>query len=200
LVLFRAEASAEEPVAETLTAADGEYLFAVAPSLPLGAVFYVVYENRSDPRYVGFWGGPDILSYEAGQQAAGGDFDIEDVELLSPESGQTVGLPAEFSWQNRAPEGEDYTLELFDPDTGDWWQAANLGDVDRVTVSGVPQEVETGKAYGWFVRVCTEPTSCGASYASREVSFELTAASAAAGAHRSPVLLSKGHFKRSPAR
>ena len=65
-------------------------------------MYYVRYgPNDTDDRYLWNWYGPDITSYTAASGVAGGDFDIADVELLSPDPGATVTLPETFTWRRR---------------------------------------------------------------------------------------------------
>mgnify|MGYP001076776833 CR=1 FL=1 len=178
------DGAAWSTAATTSTNGDGRYCFTGASSLGTGQMYYVRYgPNATDDRHLRNWYGPDITSYTMGMQMAGGDFDIADVELLSPDPGATVTLPETFTWRRRELAGDTCRWGLFDPTGTDAWWSNDLGDVGSFTVNGVPQGAVHGKEYGWNVYVFHGPDSYGSSYYAFGVTF-----SASAGAADQPPL------------
>lgn len=147
------------------------------PSLGADQLYYVRYgPNTADPRYLYDWYGPDITSYTAGESVPGGDFDIANVELLSPDSGAVVTLPTTFTWRRRGLAGDSYGWSLFDPAGDDWWWTGDLGDVSGFTLTGLPEGATYGKEYGWDVWVFRGPDSYGSSFYYHAVTFSASAA------------------------
>ncbi len=171
-------------VATTTTAADGGYVFTGVPSLPSGAIYYVVYSNSSDSSAVSAWYGPDVAIYTAGASVPAGDFDIANVYVLSPAPGAAVTFPATFTWQPRGLGEDNYQLIFQDNETGERWQTGELGNVGSVTVPGLGEGMVYGKPYYWLMRVYHDPESYGYSYYKRSVTFQ--ASTAGAGAENDP--------------
>ena len=159
-------------VATTSTGGNGRYRFAGNPSLGPGQIYYVRFgPNSSDTRYLFNWLAPDITSYTAGSRVAGGDFDIADVELLSPAPGSTVGLPTTFNWRRRSLAGDTYRWSLIDISTDDAWWTDPLGDVGSFQMTALPPGRAYDRQYGWTVWVCNGPDNCGLAYYYRTVTF-----------------------------
>jgi hypothetical protein len=139
-------------VAQTTTAADGSYLFANPPSSPLGKTYYVSFgPNNGDATRVFAWFGQDIPDYVAGTSRSGGEFDIGDILLASPDADAALRLPATFRWHPR-PVTDTYSLRLFDPaNTQTAWTTADLGHVAQATVN-LPDGAQYQHTYGWTVR------------------------------------------------
>jgi hypothetical protein len=183
LSLRRYDDTNDEEVATTVAGSDGRYAFTGMPSLPAGAAYYVRYgPNSTDPSRVYTWYGPDVTSYTAGANVAAGDFDIANVVLLSPAPGATVTLPATFTWQRRGVSGDTYQVLFADPETDDWWQTSDLGDVGSYTLSGLGEGMVYDKAYYWLIRVFRGPDSYGYSYYMRSVTFQAAADASPAAA------------------
>jgi hypothetical protein len=158
--------------ATTRTDGNGRYLFTGIASLGSGQKYYVLYgSNSTDPQRLYRWFGPDITAYTEGMLVAGGDFDIANVDLVSPAPGATVTLPAIFRWRQRGLAGDTYRFGLFDPNGSDAWGTDPLGNVDSFMLSGLPSGAVYGKQYGWQVWVCNGPDSCGLSFYYRSVTF-----------------------------
>ncbi len=165
--------------ATTSTDGDGRYCFTGASSLGTDETYYVRYgPNTTDDRYVWDWYGPSFDSYTAGTRVAGGDFDIADVELLSPDPGATVTLPETFTWRRRELAGDTYRWRLFVPCGTDAWWSNDLGDVGSFTLNGLPSGAEYGKEYWWYVFVFHGPDSYGWSHYASGVTFSETAGAA----------------------
>jgi hypothetical protein len=150
----------------------GNYRFTGAPSLGSGQLYYVRYGfNTSDDRYLFAWYGPDIPSYSAGQGAAGGDFDIANVDMLSPAPGATVSLPATFTWEPRGIASDTYGWGLFDPTSDDAWWTDDIGAVSSFQLTALPDGAVYGHVYGWHVYVFDGPDSYGSSFYYQTVTF-----------------------------
>jgi hypothetical protein len=168
--------------ATTTTSADGRYDFVGVPSLAAGQAYYVLYgPNRTSSTYLYSWAGPTITSYTAGTVLPGGEFDIANVFLLSPQNGSTLALPVTFTWQPRGLPEDTYRLVVFDPLSTDQWVSDDLGDVDSATITGLAPGMVYDKGYGWFVRVYNGPDSYGTSFSYRLITFPSRQAASPAG-------------------
>jgi hypothetical protein len=112
-----------------------------------------------------------ITTYTSGSTIPGGDFDIANVNLLSPAGGAAVQLPITFTWQQRGIGTDTYRLELFDPDTREGWVTNDLGNVGSSTMTGMPTGAIFGQPYGWDITVFNGPDSYGESYYYRTITF-----------------------------
>jgi len=167
---------AEEIVTE-VTVIDGDYVFNAPPPLPSGKSYFVRFgPNDWDPSLVFSWYGPDITAYVAGQDVAGGDFDLENIELISPGFDEVVPAPTTFSWLKRQVPST-YRVEIFDPIGPDEWTTDDLGDVDEALVD-LPVGAERGKEYGWLVWAYAGETSYGQSYYYYPFTYEAAARNA----------------------
>jgi hypothetical protein len=178
LVLRFYDGSAWSTVLTTATQADGIYRFTGVPSLTTGQIYYVRFNNGSDgnpgnPSYLAAWYSFNITAYTAGDNVAGGDFDIANIALSSPASGATVSLPQTFSWVRRtATTSDDYEWDLFDPvDMNPWVYAGPLGYVSSFTLNSLPTGFTYGTPYGWNVWVYAPDGGYGISYYYRTVTF-----------------------------
>lgn len=173
----------------TVTGTDGSYRFDGAPSLSSGQRYYVRYANgedgnADDPRYLFVWQSYGIESYTAGASAPGGDFDIANIQLVSPLPGAQVSLPQTFQWTRRSATTTDsYELNLFDPVDSDpwWWTDPPLGYVGSYTLTSLPPGMSTGTGYGWNVWVYSPDGGTGISYYFRWVTFTTSTGATADG-------------------
>lgn len=167
----------------TTTNNSGAYLFSSVPTLPPGHTYYVRYGPNGDvDTRLWLWFGPDIDNYTAGTAVSGSDFDIGDIVLRKPDPGATVSLPFTFRWDRRMVPGDDYVIELFDPDGTDNWFTNNLGDVGQFTTTNLPSEIVPGKVYSWTMWVYHGEDSWGIAYWYNDIIFSSTAQADAAGA------------------
>jgi hypothetical protein len=158
--------------ATTQTDSQGRYSFTGASSLGPGEQFMVLYGwNNTDDRYLRVWYGPDITAYTAGQDLPGGDFDIDNVDMVSPPSGTTTALPATFTWQRRGIDGETYGWGLYDLSGDEEWWTDDLGDVDSYQLASLPDGASYWHDYGWRVYVFSGSDGYGMSHYYRRVTF-----------------------------
>ena len=139
-------------VATTTTGPGGRYDFYSVPSLAAGQE-YAVYYRGPGAGYLYLWRANKITSYPSGAAAAGGDFDIADIPLVSPADGATVSLPARFSWTPRGIAGDNYQLIMFYPDASGLAGSEYLGGASFFDVGGLPAGWPSGASYVWWVRV-----------------------------------------------
>ena len=150
----------------------GTYAFATAPTLAAGQSYYVKYANdEQDPRRLAFWFGPDIPRYTEGDAVHGGDFDVTDVELLSPSGGMSMWLPAEFRWARRTFGPHRYRWVLTDRETGQRWTSGDLGDRGDFTLAALPDGAAYDREYWWTVWVYLAPDSYGVASVSHPLTF-----------------------------
>jgi uncharacterized repeat protein (TIGR01451 family) len=163
---------------------NGSYGFTGLPSLTAGQGYYVRYgPNTSSSDYLVNWRAPMVTGYTAGDDVPGGDFDIANVDLLSPAHGVTVTLPVTFHWERRGVATDTYRWILYDPGTGDRLQVSeDLGDVDSYTLTSLPDGAEYDKVYGWYMRVYNGPESYGTGYYARYVTFSSAGVSSSGAA------------------
>ncbi|MBK9233281.1 MAG: hypothetical protein IPO15_21180 [Anaerolineae bacterium] len=145
-----------------MTAANGNYLFVGAPALAAGEFYAVRYLNTpDDPNpgegYLWSWWGNRLAAYTAGATAWGGDFDVADVALVSPEDGAEITLPAQFCWTPRGVATDTYRLALYNWLTGETATTAFLGNVACVNLTGIPAGWPSGEVYMWWVEVGQGP-------------------------------------------
>ena len=120
------------------TGADGRYNFTGMPALGAGQGYYVRYTNPGNSLYVAGGGAPTITSYSAGSSVPGGNFDIANVSLLTPNDGVSLPLPVTFTWQKRTVPGDTYKWMIFDPSNpADRWGTSDLGNVGSFTLTSL---------------------------------------------------------------
>ncbi|NOZ06705.1 MAG: hypothetical protein GXP41_10210 [Chloroflexi bacterium] len=176
------DGSSWSTAATTNTDCNGRYVFTGVSGLGAGQKYYVRYgSNATLSNYLSNWYGPDILAYTAGTRLYGGDFDIANVNLVSPAPGASLPLPVTFNWQQRGIATDTYRWYFFDPGSSDAWITNDLGNAGSFTLTGFPTGVQAGKEYGWYVRVYRGPYSFGPSFYYRRVTFLSSSASSPGG-------------------
>jgi hypothetical protein len=165
--------------AQTLTTVSGQYQFTGQPSIS-GSAYYLVHwaNETNDSQLLSHWYGPPLTNYQSGQTRSGGDFDLRGYSLLSPPGGAVVSLPVEFRWTRRGIAGDSYRLVIFDLATRDpVARTTLLGDVDRVTITGLPSSIVVGREYGWYPVVYGNgnPDSYGLPFFYRRITFSSAA-------------------------
>jgi hypothetical protein len=141
--------------ASVTTDANGEYHFFDMPALAPGQRYAPLYANNEEnTNRVASWVGFILTVYAAGADAIGGDMDIADIQLATPDSGAAFGFPATFTWHLRpATPGDSYEYNLFDYETGDPWFYTDppLGYVNNYTLNGLPPNFQYETYYLWSV-------------------------------------------------
>jgi hypothetical protein len=89
-----------EPITTT-TRSDGIYSFSNIPSLDVDEDYYVRYINEQNPNYLWRYTTPSLESYTTGSDIFLSDFDIGEIELVSPTDGKSVLTPITFVWKPR---------------------------------------------------------------------------------------------------
>jgi hypothetical protein len=177
------DGGAYSTAATATTDADGIYEFTGVPSLAAGQNYYVRYRNYTNtPGRLWVWGANPLTAYATGSSAAGGDFDIADIALVSPPDGVSLALPRFFSWTPRpATPTDSYEFDIYDPSDNDPYAYTDkLGYVDGFNMTGLPQGFEGGVEYVWEVWVYSPDGGYGISYESRRVTFNNTLLSSSA--------------------
>jgi hypothetical protein len=157
----------------TFTDSQGYYVFE-APESNEAEKYYVRWENTmngNDPDRLWSW---ECSEVDVSSQAAANlcNFDVEDVELLTPASGSTVLLPYTFTWQPRLTAADSYELIL-----QDWVEATPiyyspmLGYFGSFALNSLPPGFLTDTEYLWFVTVYGS-NGRGYSYAILDVTFQ----------------------------
>ncbi len=169
LVHVVGDSHTEQYMAQTFE--DGRYAFASAADLGADERYYVKYTNEDDPAHVGVWFAPNITGYRAGQDVAGGDFDVAGVALTAPGPSSTVSLPARFEWQRRDFGAFTYAWVLYDEVSGRRWWSGDVGDTGTFTLNSLPDGVAYDQDYWWYARVYAAPDSYGLSHFMNRVRF-----------------------------
>lgn len=143
----------------------------VEPLLP-GEEYYASFgPNETDPNLLYNWYGPIIDDYQEGDRVLGGDFDLADVTLLSPESGFVGELPITFQWERRELNRESYKVVVIDLDENIFWPTFDLGDVDSFELKLLAPDMLFNKQYAWYVEVYSGPDSFGESFDLYDIEF-----------------------------
>ena len=173
LELFLNDGSSSSLIATVNTQSDGTYRFTDVPSLGSGQAYFVRYRNKAGTpgRLWGWYTG--WFRHYTGCDLHAGDFDIADIELVSPADGAMVSLPRTFYWTPRPATPSDvYRFDLYDPDDGDpwWYTEPTLGYVGNYTLNSLPSGFSPWTEYWWEIRVYG-PGGVGFSYEARAVAF-----------------------------
>lgn len=163
LELRQYDDTAEITVATTHTDATGSYRFTDVPTLPAGNNYYVRFgPNYTYQALVYLWFGPSIDTYVAGQSAAGGDFDIANIDT---QWANAIGpVPGTFAWKKRNVPDDNYRWRLLDRATGKSVSSPLLGYVDQYTLGTLPEGVKEGQPYYWYVETVNPVRGVGYSF------------------------------------
>lgn len=154
----------------------GRYAFSGVATVGAGQWYEVVYgPNTTDPRYLNGWYGPNVEAYDAATSRYGGDFDIADISLQTPNDGDAVPIYFTFSWLRRSTPTDTHGWVMFDETSGDWWATGELGAQSTFSLTELPEGAVYGKQYGWYAQVFNWPNSVGDSFYYRRVTFIATA-------------------------
>ena len=171
------DGSAWSTFATAATDSNGNYRFSNPPHLGADQRLYVRWDNDEyNSDWLWKWVCWSVTSSTTDLAARRCDFDLENVDLLSPDPGATVSLPHTFAWRKRALTTDAYEFNLADTSDNDpyWWNY--LGYVSSYTLSGLPDGFTPGQQYGWWMWVYG-PDGYGISYYYRNVTFSNTGSS-----------------------
>ena len=161
-------------VLTTTTTITGYYEFANAPTPPEGWTYYIQFgPNDTEPAYLHYWLGGDIVNYQAGEVRSGGVFDIADVKLVAPAPDAVARLPLTFEWTPRDGSADEYRVHLVNTVTGQdtaldpvvGQGSATLAEADAARLGLV-----YGQRYDWYVEV-RAGGGFGASFGVWEITF-----------------------------
>lgn len=148
------------------TNGEGLYSFLGVPSLGAGQNYYVRYQNpEENDNRVALWVTQLLDSYLGSSEINIGDFDVTNINMTSPDPGETVDLPETFTWDRRFPSSDSYEFDLFDFNDGDpYFYTDLLGYVNSYTLHSLPGGFSPGETYGWAMYVYSPDGGAGASY------------------------------------
>lgn len=175
LLLRFYDGSAYSTLATATTAADGSYVFSGVPTLSAGQKYYVRFQNSTSgpSSELWYWGTRTLLSYSAVDSVSIGDFDIANINLVSPPHGATVALPYAFQWTARpANPSDSYEFDL-EGATGSpyWYTNPPLGYVSSYTLNALPAGFSPNVQYRWYMMVTDSKGGWGTSYYYQNVTF-----------------------------
>lgn len=159
--------------ASTLTDSNGNYEFTDLPPLSENQSFHVRWNNNSsNSNQLWAWICWGITSSTTNPDAYKCNFDLDNMDMLSPSPGETISLPYTFTWDKRTITTDDYELVLADASDLDpwWWTYPSLGFVDSYTLNSLPDGFVPGEEYGWWLWV-NGPDGYGVSYYYYNVTF-----------------------------
>ena len=163
-----------EPITETMTLSDGSYAFTDAPSLNVGESYSAVYMNTITPEFLNFYRTPKLNSYAAGTNVHLSDFDIGDINLISPEDDGIETAPFEFSWNVRPEMTTDSYKLVIHNDTGFdiIYRSELLGYVGAYIINDISEvPMVLDEKYLWEVWVYSPDGGTGISHEWREITF-----------------------------
>lgn len=142
----------------TQTDDEGFYCFASARTLSANESYGVRYDNvlPMEEGKLDFWYSYTFHDYVAGEVRAGGDFDIADLEELSPDTIVAQPLPVTFRWLPRSAELAPfdqylYEVEISDPEGGATFSSGLLLSDQEYTLAALPEGFVPGNIYEWYV-------------------------------------------------
>lgn len=142
-------------IAEAQTDENGIYAFYDIPSSSAGESYGVRYENAAEQAgLLAFWYSNPFANYAAGDSYPGGDFDLANLPLLSPNSSAPQSWPITFRWSPRsflwAPD------DVYQVDIGSAYYSDYLLGDSSLTLQSLPDVLSAGIAYEWTVWVFGE--------------------------------------------
>lgn len=143
-------------VLTTTTDLNGNYSFLNAPTLADGQRYYVRYPNvEGVASRVSFWFAFLITPYTAGDEVAGGDFDIANIPLGNPPPASIVNIPTLFTWGLRpATPTDNYEFNLLDDQNANiyyFYTNPPLGYVNNYTLQNLPGNMDYDETYAWTI-------------------------------------------------
>lgn len=165
-------------IAITTSTLGGAYSFSNVPYLSPGQYYYVRYVNPSntDSTRLCCWFTRPLDSSVNGTIVAAGDFDLANIQLQSPNPGDTISVYVPFQWAARyASPSDSYELDLFDPNNANTaWYSPHLGYVGSYAINHPLTGFNPHQLYGWWVGVYSLDGGFGESFYARGVYFDDT--------------------------
>ena len=90
-------------IANTVTAADGQYVFSGVPALGSGDFYQIYYRNSADDRYIGSMRSHMVTVYAPGDSVHVVDFDVANIPLTSPGPERRLVSPPFFIGRSAPP-------------------------------------------------------------------------------------------------
>jgi hypothetical protein len=179
-LIYRDSINGEKTIGETIGDASGYYEFRNVPSLPASAEYQVQYVNiNTATDRLSMWVGPIIVSFPDGHVEPSIDFDVTNVDLISPTHEAEATFPATFTWNGRDFPGEKFDLCIYDPHTLE--EICPKKDLAVTTATIVQADLDTGfnfeldQRYAWFVKVKdsngSDIANFGESYQANAITF-----------------------------
>lgn len=161
--------------ATTTTDSSGNYRFSTVPTLSSSQEYYIRWDNSGGDTRLSYWYCNDITSNSPSSAELQCDFDLQNIDLLSPSPNASVTLPQTFSWQKRTTTSDDYELNILDvTDNNPWWYTyPSLGYNGSYTLNTLPSGFSTHTQYGWLMLVYGS-NGYGVSYYYRAIAFNNT--------------------------
>ncbi len=151
--------------AQTKTDFSGRYAFTNAPALNPGERYFVRFLNGENPHWLRIWETRKLTEYTVGSDVDLGFMDVQAIEQISPQAGETVTPPVVFTWVMRPDTpSANYGFELADLDPEHEISfITELGPADNYTLQALPGNFFPGSMYYWCVLINTPDGGRGAS-------------------------------------
>lgn len=159
----------------TFTDSGGNFSFTSVTSLSSGQTYYVRFLNSMngyDDSKLWYWGTRSIREYTTGDNVHIGDFDIANIDHVSPADDASVRLPYTFQWTKRTATPDDfYEIYLYDSDYDpDWYMDVRKNNSLRFDC--LPPDFSLNYQYRWVINVYGGDGGSGSSYYYQNVSFK----------------------------
>ena len=173
LALWHGYLTTENVVATTVTDSSGYYAFHKVPSITQGTgngyfvrYAYDIGNNDNVLGRLSYWKTHVIEAYTTDQKFNIGNFDIGDVELVSPGYSDSQKLPITFYWKERPQITSDSYQLIF----LNGFSTPLLGYMDRYTLSNL-NGMNLNSPYGWYVTINETDGAKGLSRFMRSITF-----------------------------
>lgn len=165
------DGSQESEVDTMTTNSQGNYTFQNPPQLTGNQAMYALWENPGQiTSYLWKWWCDDITASTPTTNYTC-NFDIQNIQLVSPADGDLVQTPVFFEWIERSLTSDSYVLHLFDPNDGNPSALSDpLGYSYGYILYFPPDGFDYFEDYAWEVLILGD-YGIGASLEARNVMF-----------------------------
>lgn len=166
----------------------GVYAFTPVNPLAAGQQYFVRYRNGSNVNRLSMWQTRTLTTYGPADRVQIGNFDVTNVELGNPTTGQSVVLPFTFTWTPRASVPTDnYELDLREPNLDNpYYRSSPLGHVNSFLLSSLPSGFTRNQDYLWWTAIIGPDGGYGWAFWGNYVRFVTATALAPAPAGAAP--------------